>query len=384
MRSYQIWRDGVAVGTSPTTTWTDEEIPANGLYRYHVVAIDPAGNASTPSTAANLDISSILSGTVSQSATYDGNVASRAVDGNLEGRISQGSTAVAVRGSSSTPHWDMDLGQVTDITSVRLWAAYDFSYRTRNVYVFVSEEPFSSTNPSNTANDPDIWNTFFGGTLWRGYQADIPAGVQGRYIRVQLASSGGRQQLSEVQIEGVPVGGAAPAPADVTAPTTPSNLSVDTSTPNVALAWGKSIDDRGVASYEVARDGVVVANTTLTHINDLVEVGTYTWTVTAIDGSGNRSGVATVTAEVRADAEELIPFGAQWRYLDTGATPPANWVEPGFDDTGWAQGNAQLGFGDGDETTVTDAGHVVTWFRTTFDVANPAVAGGVIVDLVSR
>ena len=55
-------------------------------------------------------------------------------------------------------------------------------------------------------------------------------------------------------------------------------------------------------------------------------------------------------------------------------TRPA-WRNPGFAETGWSTGNAEIGYGDVDEATVipTASGRPLTvYFRKTFTVANPA------------
>jgi hypothetical protein len=72
----------------------------------------------------------------------------------------------------------------------------------------------------------------------------------------------------------------------------------------------------------------------------------------------------------------LLPSGSTWRYLDTGQVA-AGWQTDGFDDSGWARGPAQLGYGDGDERTVVNSGpstghYPTTWFRTTFDAGSTA------------
>ncbi len=75
----------------------------------------------------------------------------------------------------------------------------------------------------------------------------------------------------------------------------------------------------------------------------------------------------------------LVPAGAKWRYLDTGTDPGTSWRQPQFDDSGWAQGNAQLGYGDSDETTEVGFGgdaqkkHITTYFRHRFTIGNPAL-----------
>jgi hypothetical protein len=63
----------------------------------------------------------------------------------------------------------------------------------------------------------------------------------------------------------------------------------------------------------------------------------------------------------------LIEAGSEWRYDDSGADLGTAWREPGFNDAGWAAGNGELGFGDGDEATVIAAGNVTYYARKTFD-----------------
>ena len=48
----------------------------------------------------------------------------------------------------------------------------------------------------------------------------------------------------------------------------------------------------------------------------------------------------------------LVSTGSVWRYLDTGVDQGTAWRNLLFDDSGWSNGVAQLGFGDGDEATV--------------------------------
>ena len=86
---------------------------------------------------------------------------------------------------------------------------------------------------------------------------------------------------------------------------------------------------------------------------------------------------ACVFAPVEAFGQEstLVPVGALWRHLDDGSDTGTTWREPLFDDSAWAEGPAQLGYGDGDEATVVqsgpkDAHFVTTYFRHRFDVAS--------------
>ena len=72
----------------------------------------------------------------------------------------------------------------------------------------------------------------------------------------------------------------------------------------------------------------------------------------------------------------LIPLGSSWKYLSQGSAAPTNWNTSSFSDAAWPAGNAQLGFGDGDEVTVTPqvvsgSTVVTTYFRKTISIATP-------------
>ena len=70
----------------------------------------------------------------------------------------------------------------------------------------------------------------------------------------------------------------------------------------------------------------------------------------------------------------LIHSGSTWKYLDDGSDQDTLWRESGFDDSAWSEGLAQLGYGDGDESTIISYGpdennkYVTTYFRYEFDV----------------
>ncbi len=68
----------------------------------------------------------------------------------------------------------------------------------------------------------------------------------------------------------------------------------------------------------------------------------------------------------------LLSSGSSWRYLDNGVDQGTNWRSPTFDDSTWNQGIGQFGFGEGDESTELTAGRTTYYFRSSFDVADPA------------
>jgi len=119
-----------------------------------------------------------------------------------------------------------------------------------------------------------------------------------------------------------------------------------------------------------------------------VAPGTYTLRAVATDSQALRGTSAPVTITVVAPLPSLVPFGANWRYLDNGSDQGTAWIAPGFSDLTWSNGVAELGYGDGDEATVVrrvgDAGttNITFYFRHTFTVANPATISSLVARVV--
>lgn len=70
----------------------------------------------------------------------------------------------------------------------------------------------------------------------------------------------------------------------------------------------------------------------------------------------------------------LIETGSFWKYLDDGTDLGINWSQFDFDDSDWDSGNAELGYGDGDEETEVGYGpnednkYITTYFRHSFNI----------------
>ena len=85
-------------------------------------------------------------------------------------------------------------------------------------------------------------------------------------------------------------------------------------------------------------------------------------------------------------ATSLIATGAVWKYLDDGSDQGTAWFAPGFDDNSWASGPGEIGFGDGDETTVVASGpdgdfYITYYFRRNFVVGDLSSLSNVLVAL---
>src|SRR5688572_19676112 len=51
-------------------------------------------------------------------------------------------------------------------------------------------------------------------------------------------------------------------------------------------------------------------------------------------------GLLSVSSNLPAQVTVAIPYDATWRYDQTGAAAPADWILPSFDDSSWLLGQA--------------------------------------------
>ncbi len=167
-----------------------------------------------------------------------------------------------------------------------------------------------------------------------------------------------------------------PDAPDTVAPTTVVGLVANpVRDVRVTLAWQPATDANGVSGYRISRDGTVVAvlGTTSWVDREVVPSTDYSYTVEARDPAGNWSPPSAVLAvRTKELSTSLVTPQTPWRYLSNGSDQPAAWREAAFDDSGWSVGDAELGYGDGDEATTISPLGLTSYFRRTFSVADVA------------
>jgi hypothetical protein len=80
----------------------------------------------------------------------------------------------------------------------------------------------------------------------------------------------------------------------------------------------------------------------------------------------------------------LVATGSDWKYLNDGSEQGTAWRESNFDDSTWPLGRAELGFGEGDESTVIGSsvnGFITFYFRQAFAIADPSSLTNLVVIL---
>ncbi|MET8340846.1 discoidin domain-containing protein [Streptosporangium canum] len=124
--------------------------------------------------------------------------AARAVDGDVDGVWGHGSVALTLQ--EIQPWWEVDLGASRPIGEIVIWGRTDCCWDVLNdYYVLISDEPFADLALREILDRPDVWA---GRQLTPAARPTrVPAGISGRYVRVQIAAEDVRAlMLAEVQV----------------------------------------------------------------------------------------------------------------------------------------------------------------------------------------
>jgi hypothetical protein len=172
-----------------------------------------------------------------------------------------------------------------------------------------------------------------------------------------------------------------PVPASLTlvAPNGGEELLVGAS---LAIRWNAS-GSVPTVDLALSTDG----GTTWAPIASGVEnTGSFTWQVPHTSTTQALVRVSRAGGEAPSDAsnavftissvrrETPIPWGSTWKFNDSGQDPGPQWRAADYDDSAWASGAGQLGYGDGDEATVltrTTPSQTSVYFRRKLDVSGP-------------
>ena len=135
-----------------------------------------------------------------QSSTYDGLIAAYAVDGLIGGDRNNNNDQMAHTDWDVNPWWEVDLQEVADIKEVQIYNRTDCCQdRLNNIYVFVSEKPFTSTDLEKTKTQTGVHKVLLNEAV--GRPGKIAFNKKGRYVRIQ-SSKEGYFNIPEVKVMG--------------------------------------------------------------------------------------------------------------------------------------------------------------------------------------
>jgi YVTN family beta-propeller protein len=237
-----------------------------------------------------------------QSSTYDGlTVASHAVDGNTAGSYAGGSITHTA-GGEANPWWSVDLGGQKAVHAVRLWNRTDCcDQRLADYHVFVSASPMNGRSLAELLADPAVRRVSVPGIS--GRLTTLPLAANGRYVRVQLATSD-YLQLAEVEVFGRNAGNSPPLLTTPAAQTSTQGLVatldlVATDPDGHPLSWQASGLPPGL-SLNSATGRITGVPTT---------PGGYNVQISVSDGQGGNA-TASFAWTVRATATTINPLAA--------------------------------------------------------------------------
>ncbi|WP_051235251.1 discoidin domain-containing protein [Marinimicrobium agarilyticum] len=241
-------------------------------------------------------------------------VADHAIDGDPNTRWSS---------EFSDHQWiAVDLGESHQITSLKLhW-----------------QNSYSTDYDIQTSDDGATWTTIDSVSDSDGGLDELSLSGHGRYLRVEGFSRATRWGHSLWELEAYGYASVSPGVGggytggtgsggdgsgsddgdtsgtepvvDAVAPTVPAGLTSQMQGPvSVALQWNVSSDNEGVLSYEVYRDGQMVAEllapVTEYHDGNLLPATEYDYQVRASDAAGNRSALSDVISVSTVDASVI-------------------------------------------------------------------------------
>lgn len=266
---YEIYRNGINIGTSTTTSFNDSGLASKTAYSYTVLAYDAANNKSAQSAGL----------TVATLAPPDTQAPS------------------VLEGVSATPE---------SATSVKLtWPAATDNVGVTGYYIQRGGVTVALVTNGLNYTDSDLLPT-----------TDYSYVVRARDAAGNVAAASNTATVTT------------PALPDTTAPSTPGNLNATTvRTTQVNLAWVASTDNVGVMGYNIFRNGTKVGTSSGTSYGDtgLDANTTYTYSVSAFDAAGNTSS-QTNNMTVRTAVE--IATVVLESYSKAAVTPATKLVLP--------------------------------------------------------
>ena len=258
---YKIYRNGSStpLGTSTTATYSDTTTTASTTYTYQVSAYDAAGNNSAESTPPV-------------------SVTTPAVADTQAPTIPTGLTATAASATVVNLSWTASSDNV-GVTGYKIY---------RNG----SSTPLGTSATTSYSDTTAVSNTTY------TYQVSA----------YDAAGNNSAESTPPVSVTTPHSSGTASVPTGVTA--------LGASQSSIVVGWSAGTGGTTAASYNVYRDGANIKNTTSLTYTDtgLATASTHTYTITAVDTSGNesaQSASATSTTDdinnVPAEYQDLYP-----------------------------------------------------------------------------
>jgi chitodextrinase len=341
---YRIIRDGALLTTTLDTDYKDTSVSPGSSYAYQVVALDPAGNASTPSNVAAVQVpadggmifaddfesgnlaawSSSGPFTVDPSAAFAGNYGARESTSGIAGyavhTLDQAQSDLYYRVRFNVQSQDTasaylmrlrDAGNLS-LLGISISSTGKLSYRNDHVGV---------NHASSVTVTPGTWHEVQVHVHVAGSQGAVEVWLDGTSVpELTNVEDLGTQPVDIIQVGdnangrtheilyddvAASLGFIDDTPPDTENPSAPGTLQAAAAgSTAIDLTWGAASDNIGVTAYDISRDGsplISVDGTTLAYQDSgLAPSSTHQYTVVARDAAGN-VGLPSNTASATTD-----------------------------------------------------------------------------------
>jgi hypothetical protein len=284
-----------------------------------------------------------LLGTASQSSTYPGGDAAKAIDGNTAGGWAGASVSHTGNGDLA-PWWQVDLGQTYPIARIVIWNRTDACCRGR-----LSNFQASVLDAALTSVWSEQFFTDMSHPLTDSFEITLPEPTEGQVVRIDM--------LGPNLVPGNPNPYASFAEVQVFADASGAPLTITRQPAGVRTYFGRAVDlsvgllDATGVTYQWKKDGDDVPGSTGPILRicqaDVDDAGSYTVAVTR-----GAESITSDPAEVQVLVDDLALFGS--------ASQSSTY--PGGDAAKAIDGNADGNFANG-SMSHTATGDLAPWWQ---------------------
>ena len=301
--SYNVYRDSSLLESTTANAFTDTAL-ADGTYLYEVSAVDDAGESTSKASVSATVNNAAPAAPTNLSASANGsnvNLSWDEVSDATSYNVYRDSNLIA--SPTTNAFTDTALADGTYLYEVSAVDDAGESTSKASVSATVNNEPPAApTNLTASANGSNVnltWNTVDDATSYKVYRDSslIASPTSNAFTDTALADGTYLYEVSAVDDAGESTSKASvSATVNNEPPTAPTNLSASVNADSVNLTWDTVAD---ATSYNVYRDSSLIASPITTTFTDTALAdGTYLYEVSAVDGAGESTSKASVSATV--------------------------------------------------------------------------------------
>ncbi|MFC5046390.1 fibronectin type III domain-containing protein [Aquimarina hainanensis] len=357
--SYEIFQDGVRVGTSTDTAYTVTGLRSLTTYRFYVKAKDGAGNVSTNSntvsvtTVATPACTGVTSFPYTESFETDFGVWVNATTDDIQWTRDSGGTPSTGTGPSSgqqgayyiyteastnvSPVGSPNKVAILDSPCIDLKGTADYSmefgYHMKGTAMGTMELLVSTDNGVTYSS---LWSkTGTQGSNWNQARVSLSP-YAGSVIKLRIKGVTGSGWSSDMALDNLRILEMVPDNESPTPPTAVMASSVSSN--SILLSWTASTDNVGVTGYDIFQDGVKVGTSASSsyQVVGLSPTTAYRFYVRATDAAGNISGNSNVV-NVTTTASPSCSGVSVFPYTESFETGLGMWTNELGDDIQWTR-----------------------------------------------